>query len=394
MTKKEFAETVKKALLQAGCHGPLVYSTAPFYLYDVNDGTNRFYLDNAYQAVTKAPSEEKEAVLHSFINTWLSKPSIPKEFDVARTNVWPILRTSAEFSITSREVSVDTGIEYEVVHRELGDTGLAIGLGYDTPNALLFIGRNILDDWKIELDEAIKAAKNNLVNSLSGKYNFTAIGKLYQAMDTGPYGDAIVLSPDVLNSLEFDGAPVVMVPTRNQLLIADSADNASLSLMVEIVKKSLASQSGQFCSATAIQLEENKWKKFNLPDGHELKNEFDFLSKREQSHFYGRQKEVLKKAGCSSGVATFELFLNPENEPVSMATWSNGVDTLLPVTDLVCLVHSPLDPNTKVTLAKWRDMQIACAKLLTVSNHIPIRFRTRGFPSPEILERIQMVMPQ
>ncbi|HEX5755053.1 MAG TPA: hypothetical protein VFY12_01705, partial [Arenimonas sp.] len=73
----------------------------------------------------------------------------------------------------------------------------------------------------------------------------------------------------------------------------------------------------------------------------------------------------------------------------SWSTWSDGVLTLLPQSDLVALARNlDRDDEPDVLFVRWDKLQQVCGARLTAEPLDPPRYRTDGFPSQEEWERL------
>ena len=103
---------------------------------------------------------------------------------------------------------------------------------------------------------------------------------------------------------------------------------------------------------------------------------------------YGSQQGLLREIhGEDIFVATFSAAEADGVSPFSYCSWTKGVDSLLPKTDLVALVD--LDAQTQLTV-KWHDAVAICGHLLEpTTHHYPERWRVAAFPSAEEFARLQ-----
>jgi hypothetical protein len=69
----------------------------------------------------------------------------------------------------------------------------------------------------------------------------------------------------------------------------------------------------------------------------------------------------------------------------SLARWSKGVDTLLPRVQTLAFVQGS---DLPIITAPWERVPSVAGDLLTPTEYWPERFRVRGFPTDEQLERM------
>jgi hypothetical protein len=67
----------------------------------------------------------------------------------------------------------------------------------------------------------------------------------------------------------------------------------------------------------------------------------------------------------------------------SWSTWTEGVATLLPETDLVALGRPQPDGSHNLLLVPWPALIATCGHLMQATSEFPARFAVKGFPSEE-----------
>ena len=96
-------------------------------------------------------------------------------------------------------------------------------------------------------------------------------------------------------------------------------------------------------------------------------------------------EESYERQGIDVFVATYSVIRSDDGECSSYAVLSNGVDSLLPKTDVIMFMESEDAPPIR---AKWEDVERACGDLLEPMDCHPPRYRVTGFPSAEVLSGI------
>jgi len=79
---------------------------------------------------------------------------------------------------------------------------------------------------------------------------------------------------------------------------------------------------------------------------------------------------------------------NHPNELRSWCSWTQGVPSLLPTTDLIAFVWD-LNSARKTALVKWSDAERLVGHYFTATQEDPPRTRVDAFPTPDELIELQ-----
>ena len=102
---------------------------------------------------------------------------------------------------------------------------------------------------------------------------------------------------------------------------------------------------------------------------------------------YAEQKQALERyferQNVDVFVAPFDLMKGDSNshDIQSWCSWAEGVESLLPQTDLVILGRR--DKTTAAVVAPWRDLARICSRHMQATEDDPARFRVSSFPVEE-----------
>lgn len=103
---------------------------------------------------------------------------------------------------------------------------------------------------------------------------------------------------------------------------------------------------------------------------------------------YAAQTEEIRRAEADGDVDELAFAANVSElggadvPPGTYAVWSQGVETILPLTNYVVLRRT--EPTEEMTLVRFADaIALAGDLLVPVPATYPPRLRTQGFPSPE-----------
>jgi hypothetical protein len=197
-----------------------------------------------------------------------------------------------------------------------------------------------------------------------------------------------LLFPDLISALPVQGDPVVMVPTRDTLLIAGADDRDALHALADAAAETL-STTDQPLSARPLRLSDGKWIDFALDD--EDLAPFTDLMRGQWTREYAEQKQLLDQLHAQSGddilVAAYAPMQNRNTgKPFCMTFWVDGFVNLLPRADSVVLKSA-----AEVIVAPWRAAKAIIGHRLISTDHYPIRHRAESFPDAAELEQLRAV---
>jgi hypothetical protein len=183
-----------------------------------------------------------------------------------------------------------------------------------------------------------------------------------------------------------------MVPHRGLLVLTGSQDRAGLEVMLKLAQSTR--ENTRSTSGIPVRLNNGVWAPFN-PDTHQpdLRG-FKSLRVFSVGEDYAAQKRLLDKLHEKRDEGPFVspfMRLGKENEDfASCCTWTEGVPSLLPRTDIVSLVEFDSCGNpSKATFARWEALSEVVEGLRKpVDGLYPERFLVDQFPTPEQLGAI------
>jgi hypothetical protein len=190
-----------------------------------------------------------------------------------------------------------------------------------------------------------------------------------------------------------DGDPVVMVPNRDTLLLTGSEDEAGLGIMAAAAEA--ATQQPRPIHTMPIRLEFGSWTPFLPPKELPAYLRFKQMMINSQGQDYEEQRALLttthQKQSEDIFVASYSAMRNTRTgELASFCTWTRGVDSLLPRTDLIHLVDLERPDGQKVVASvSWERVEEIVGDLLEPLGIYPERHRARDFPSEAQIKSIK-----
>lgn len=391
-TPEKFARLALRAFADGGHPGPLSYDADDFRLVGGSGGAELYNLHNAYRDYCAAPRKQRAEVLAHYIRS-MQAPALPATFAEARSGLRPVLRGRAIIEyMRLTQMAQGTGKPYQDGSVPFSADSVLM-LAYDSPHSIQTLSQSALTDWGVSFDVALAAALDNLRDISVANFVQIAPGVQMAAWDDS-YEASRILLADLFFRLNVGGDPVVMMPTRNRLLVA-SSNNSAAQLAMLALARGYASDEGRVISALMYHFEQGKAVAYVPPDA-EVLAQLEQLKKIYLADDYASQKQLLDKAyereQVDIFVATCQLVQKTDTgRLISYGVWTEGVDTLLPEVDLVALVRPDDDGESSAgapKLVAWDDLRASIAELARSEEGYPARYRLRSFPSPQQVEAL------
>lgn len=390
--KDAFAHMMMRAIASAGDTRAYVYDAASFVLRvrDLDDAThsNAFFLGNAHREYEAA---NDDAARHGILQRWVTMTQArdtQDSFAEALVSLMPRVRDRAYYGIIPlqlRAQRVSDRVE-KLAHTPLGDV-LAVSLTRDMPETIEEVSPEQLVRWNVGYERAYEVAMANLARRSAGAFEEIAPG-LYVSPWHDNYDASRLLLPDCIRAIPVRGTPIAIAATRDCLLVTGDEDVPGLLAMAQVAERAL--EDPRPLSGCAIRLSnDNTWAPTLPPRGHPAHAPFWKLATSFWFEAYHEQKQLLEVLNEEDGidvfVASYEAVVEDEGG-YSYAVWSNGVDTLLPDSNVIMMLTSeeaePLRVDT--LLARTR-----LSHLFEIQPDVyPPRWRVRTFPSPAELRAL------
>jgi uncharacterized protein YtpQ (UPF0354 family) len=386
-SRDKFAKLVIARMRSAGIDYPLEYNVQDFSI----DGPkrSRIFLGNVYAEYCRVSSSDRERVLKNAVRTWATMGTqIPDEFEDARPDLMPILRSRSYLEVGLRRVQSEHAAPLEIPHEIVADS-LCVMLAYDLPASMTTINDEQLEKWGVTFYEAMEVAKQNLEETTT---TIAQMGSLYIVANGDSYDSSRLLLIDKVRRLDLKGDPIVMTPNRESLFIAGADDQEALTIMAALASKELENE--RSISGLAFRLVGDEWESWLPKESNELWDVFNQMRLQTIGGEYAEQREYLQQKFNSAGrdlfLAQFSGILNQKTgRAESYCVWSKGVPTLLPRTDLIMFSLPGDDGQAKLAgKATWSDVERVVGRLLEYQDLYPPRWLVRDFPSDAELREL------
>ncbi|MGB8917932.1 MAG: hypothetical protein WCC89_13825 [Candidatus Sulfotelmatobacter sp.] len=401
-SRTEFAQKIIRAFREAGIE-QVEPSESEFSLK--LGGGSTVFLSNVYANYCRVKRSLRETVISEFVTAAASIPAlpvIPSDFAMVKPSLMPVLRDAASFSIESLMnrkngrgaapsvppfgggdlVTVDPGMG-ELTKPLAG--GLVVGLAYDTEHTITSIDRDHFEKWGISLEEAFKAAKDNLWEK-TDPGRFAGEGGVYSGEWHDSYDSSRMLLTEVIYRLSVDGDPVAFVPNRDQLWVTGTNNLAGLTALLKAGAESHFKQ-GHPLSPDLYVLLDGTWKLY-VPEDQSLRNLLLPLKRQRDAIDYSQQQGLLndihKLEEIDLFVASYKIFEREDGSSYSACIWSNGIDSLLPQAENIAFLVD-LEGKDHFVVPWDAAVSVVGSLLEQEPSLMPIRYRVRQFPNAEQL---------
>ena len=367
---------------ETGEKGKIVYDSKEFSLRGDGKTYAAMFLTNAYKEYCAAPLADRSRVVRHYVRNWFSaSKEMPEDFEDAKPDLLPAVRSRSHFEINNLEVvdGLPLNWPYEVLGEHFG-----IGIVYDLPESMRSVSQGSLDAWGVTFYEALEAAMENLL-SLEAKFIGPQSGKGVYLSATGDNYDASrILIKGAVRRFQVKGDHIAMIPNRENLIVVGSEDAQGLAGMVKLANKAM--KDPRPISGIALRLDGDEWTPW-LPDvSHPSYKDFQELRLRTLGQDYAQQKDMLDKLHEKNGedvfVASFSVVKSPDGKLFSYATWTATTDSLLPKTDTLVLGRIGSEPQ----MVEWEKAVEVVGDMMEAVDIYPPRFRVREFPTEQQLK--------
>jgi hypothetical protein len=386
-SQDKFARMVTEAMQQAGAQSELRYDREKFAITLKSADGNEYTanLHNLYIDYGNAKGAERETQIRKYANaTVQAQIALPADYVAAKKHLMPLIRSALDDRAALQFAPPSAAGSGVIVAAKTLCADIEIQLGFDSEFSIKRISPQQLQDWGVTFEHALKDAIENLRECTTDKWQQIAPGAFAGAWQDH-YDTSRVLLMDCLYRLPIAGHPVVLMPTRETILVTGANDANGQAAIVEWAAKS-AEQHPRRVSMTMLRVEDERWQPHvpEGPAGVQLKQ----MQQESIAQDYEQQKagleELYQRTGEDVYVATFtRMQQKGSSEIFSYSTWTEGVDTLLPQSELVMLLKLGKDNDAtgrEMVAVRWEDAVKYAGHLMEATDHLPVRVRVRAFP--------------
>ena len=266
----------------------------------------------------------------------------------------------------------------------------AVSLVADFPDMEINVTRSHMEAWGADFDGLLVHARSNLLKR-GGMEGFEATRDgFFQSTWEDNLDGSRMLLPGVLKMLPIQGDPVVIMPSRDVLLVTGADDPAALCAALESALVTVQHGNGPL-NACPLRLRNFQWEPLRLPSNHPARPLLSRVRRRRLLDEYAHQKALLDqlhgRLGRQIHVSPFHLAPSP-GRGTSFTLWSRELgEGWLPEADRVCLAWKGSSGPEQVWVP-WEVIRQRLGRLLEPLGLFPQRHRLLGFPEPAELEEL------
>jgi hypothetical protein len=406
-SQADFAEIVTSALHKAGINRDKVDQSESDFSLKLPGGATIF-LGNVYANFCSAPRSARHSILSEFIAPAASVPdlpSIPSDFATLKPSLMPVIRDAASFSI-ERLINRKNGKDAAPCVPPFGGgdmwtvdgmgelikplaRGLVVGLAYDAERTITSIYRDHFEEWGVSLEEAFKAAKDNLWERTDPN-RFAGRNGVYWGEWADSYDSSRILLTELIYRLSIDGDPIAFVPSRDQFVVTGSNNSAGLASILESGIENHFNQ-GHPLSPDLYVLVDGNWKVY-VPEDKSLREMWMKIRRRRDAIDYAEQQKLLNEIheieDIDIFVASYKIYERKDGFAYSACVWTSGIDSSLPRSENIAFMADVENPDYFVV--PWEAAESVVGNLLELEPDLaPARYRARQFPSDEQLAKLR-----
>lgn len=391
-----FAATVRERLEGLGESRLIRYDRDAFCLRVVGptgEEQQTIWLTNFYEEFVRIEPAQQAMELGKIVAS-IGEAQAPKPitFDAVAERLLPLVRARAGLELWRMQGLLESegGRTWpsDIPHRLLSPA-LVAWLAIDGEHTMAWVTADDLARWGVGFETAFERAMVNLAAREAKPFIEHSPG-LYRSDWADRYDTSRLLLPEAIAGLPLKGAAVAMPLHRDVLLVTGLDDTEGLRAMAQAGQSMLSEP--RLISTSTLVLDAGTWRPF-VPDANVAGQQgLSEIQEVQASIDYAEQKFLLDALHAKTGeevyVATHAVRRDEKSGQFlgSFATWTSGVDTLLPRAQSIALVEFE---SGRMHLVPWDTVTSIAAELLEPTEHWPERFRVRRFPDAAQIEKLR-----
>ncbi|MGO8670590.1 MAG: DUF1444 family protein [Capsulimonadaceae bacterium] len=392
--KFSMAEFTKAVAQATAARGALTQVDMERHSITRSDGVV-FNLGNAYDEYCAVPVWKRRSVIRLYARQFAEFPgSVEYTPAEAKGMLMPKVRERSYLEQMKLQFRLDGMTDAaDVPYRVFGGGHLTLEVVLDEPRMIRNINQAKLDEWCLNLHDALDIADTNILRRSEVGSGFAEVAPgLYRSQWEDCYDASRLLNASLFAHLPIKGRPVAMVPNRDVLLITSANDPDGLVHMANLSREILGKPRPM--TGVAFRLDAG-WVPFLPPAEHPAYRSLRLLAVQTTALAANQQREVLDALQLASGdpcfVAGYHAHELADGQIVTTSVWSEGIDSLLPETDRIAFMRpGPRDaPGRVVGYGNWEAvLDVMGNTVEPVAELYPSRFRVRTFPTEAQLRAI------
>ena len=351
------------------------------------DTTMTLHLDNLFAETRELAPDAQERQIVRFLGVILERTSLLESpWEEARGSLLPVMRGPTGEALIGGP-ALATARELVPCVRQ--------HLAIDSESSIAFVTDDSLDRWGITWEAALAIAHDNLsLRSQEGIEVYDQSRRIFHLETHDDYESSRLLLPGFLSGFveKVEGRPIAIVPTRDQVLISGDARSDVVLELCAMAEREFAASSRRISAAIYTSDERGALIPYRRSGIDDVAQRVRHAHVAFEGTEYAAQREALKALHENDGTDIFVAnygALDSKNRGItSWTTWPCGVDSLLPIAEVVGVGG----PGTAPLLVEWPDlMRIAGDCLHLEPRMFPLRYRALHGPTEAQLAELSSV---
>lgn len=325
--------------------------------------------------------------LEATLPSMVSPPEIPARLETTRP-LRPGIRPrsmleAARLSNLNNEVNPGPSLHRPIIPFQPFGGDLVTVLLWDAPTTMSVVNQAQLDEWGARFEDLLPVAIDNLEEQPQAGWSAVK-NRVWTSLNEDDYDGARMLIPGYLEQTGLAGELVVIHPNRNLLIVTAVDDVDGIRIACDLALEELDAPSP--VSFQPLVGENGDWRPLILPKSHPAYGQWQRLTCRNHEMNYNSLQEPLQQLiGQDLYVSAYQVGESPDGAYVSVSTWTEGVPSLLPRTDLIGLVTERGEAIT----ADWDSVQRLVTTTMEPTDHFPELWRVMSFPNSSEVARLR-----
>lgn len=394
-----FAEELARALGAELRCSPPVYDREGFRLIGSDGQIHE--LENAWNEAEPRSRIGRRKALRNWarLAAVALRNAVPAAFDDAVDLLMPRIQARAYFTLLDLRERAEGREPMRIPHRVLAEH-YAISVVCDFPESVSVLNSEHLARWGRSFDDVLALALVNLrrrppraageMKGPSGASAWTALsGDTYDAT-------RLLVLEDALPRARFRGDPVAVIPHRDALCVTGAEDAEALEILGKVAEDGF--DRPYPIGTVPLRRVGGTWEPWIPPPGHPAHEALRDARARSIARDYDEQTEPLQAAMDREGRVLFvaACMRGRAGAPLrTLASWAQGVLTLLPETDEIGLSRprssDAAGDDDEFLRVRWADAVRVCGARMTREDLYPVRWRVESFPDDAEWARLREV---
>jgi hypothetical protein len=342
---------------------------------DAEHGTA--YLHNIYRELASASRSEQRDRIETFVRAVVFAPELPSEWDLVAPLLRPVLRpgtfgfgTAHGLVLQSRPAGLPFLAEYVVI---------------DQPDSMAYVTTNHHELWHVTPKVVFDTARRNIAtDEPTLPAGLTTSPRMIRLVEGGDayWASRLLLAGGLVQFADrVGGRPVAFVPDTGGVTVMND-DPAAVAGYLASVEQEYREAARPLSPQAYTVDADGQIVVYPAPADHPAAERVHRASLVLAAAEYASQAEAL---ASSESAFVAKLIVAEGNDRVfTVASWAEGVDTLLPRADYVAFSGSEGD----AFLVAWRIVEQE-ATLIPVYGLRPDRYRVRSWPPADVIRTLR-----